>query len=80
MSPASMVPAIEMLSICAVVPSVAVAELEKEILEFIINGLKPELISEELIISIQTVRTHVRNIHRKLKCNRTEEIILKYRV
>ena len=53
---------------------------EKEILEFIINGLKPELISEELIISIQTVRTHVRNIHRKLKCNRTEEIILKYRV
>lgn len=39
---------------------------EKEILIFYSKGKSPKQISEELFLSIQTVRTHWRNIKRKL--------------
>lgn len=48
---------------------------EKEILPLLSNGLRYKEIAEKLFISQETVRTHVRNLYRKLMVNsRTEAI------
>ncbi len=38
---------------------------EAEVLELLGTGLTPEVISDQLEISIRTVRTHIRNIYSK---------------
>lgn len=48
---------------------------EKEILEYLSKGYRYKEISDFLCISIETVRTHIRNIYEKLQVNsRTEAI------
>lgn len=38
---------------------------EKEVLACIVNGLAHKMIAEQLFISYDTVRTHVKNIYEK---------------
>jgi RNA polymerase sigma factor (sigma-70 family) len=48
---------------------------EKEILPFLSDGLRYKEIGDELSISTETVRTHIRNIYRKLQVtSRTEAL------
>ena len=46
----------------------SITKREWEILELISQGYKNEEIAESLFISIKTVKTHVKNIFRKLEC------------
>lgn len=49
---------------------------EAEVLLLISKGLKDREIAEHLFISLSTVKTHTRNIYKKLKVrNRTEAVI-----
>jgi|SRR5690554_2332300 len=51
------------------------SEREKEILHLLDNGFRYKEIANKLFLSIETVRTHVRNIYKKLQVNsRTEAI------
>lgn len=43
------------------------SEREKEILDLLTKGLKYKEIAQQLYISIETVRTHIRNIYEKLQ-------------
>ncbi|MER3499666.1 MAG: DNA-binding response regulator [Chitinophagaceae bacterium] len=48
---------------------------EKEVLEWLAKGYRYQEIADKLFISIETVRTHIRNIYEKLQVrNRTEAI------
>jgi DNA-binding NarL/FixJ family response regulator len=48
---------------------------EQEILELLSKGLRYKEISVKLFVSVETVRTHIRNIYQKLQVNsRTEAI------
>lgn len=48
---------------------------EKEILDLLSKGFRYKEIAEKIFISVETVRTHVRNIYEKLQVNsRTEAI------
>ncbi len=48
---------------------------EKEILDFLSQGLRYKEIADQLCLSIETVRTHIRNIYEKLQVNsRTEAL------
>jgi DNA-binding NarL/FixJ family response regulator len=44
---------------------------EKEVLDFLMRGLKTDAIAERLCLSKSTVRTHIRNILRKLNVHST---------
>lgn len=48
---------------------------EAEILVFLARGFSPAYIAKELVLSVSTVRTHVRNIYRKLGIGKREELI-----
>ena len=48
---------------------------EAEVLVFLARGFTPAYIAKSLVLSISTVRTHVRNIYRKLDVNKREELI-----
>lgn len=48
---------------------------EKEIIEGITLGKTNQIISETLFISIETVKTHRKNIYRKLEINTVNELI-----
>ena len=48
---------------------------EAEVLVFLARGFTPAYIAKSLVLSISTVRTHVRNIYRKLNVNKREELI-----
>ena len=48
---------------------------EAEVLVFLARGFTPAYIAKSLVLSISTVRTHVRNIYRKLNVNKCEELI-----
>lgn len=50
---------------------------EKQILNLLSQGLRYKDISNEFFISIETVRTHVRNIYKKLEVNSKNEAIAK---
>jgi DNA-binding NarL/FixJ family response regulator len=48
---------------------------EKEILDFLSKGLRYKEIADNLFLSTETVRTHIRNIYEKLQVNsRTEAL------
>ena len=50
-------------------------EREKEILHHLSNGLRYKEIADQLFLSTETVRTHIRNIYEKLQVNsRTEAL------
>lgn len=48
---------------------------EREILVFLARGFSPAYIAKSLVLSISTVRTHVRNIYRKLGIGKREELL-----
>lgn len=48
---------------------------EAEILGYLARGFSPTYIAKELVLSVSTVRTHVRNIYRKLGIGKREELI-----
>lgn len=50
---------------------------ENEILQELVNGLSYKKISEKLFISLDTVRSHIKNIYQKLHVNSKSEAILK---
>ncbi len=52
---------------------------EKEILDFLSKGLRYKEIANELFISIETVRSHIRNIYEKLQVNSRTDALNKIR-
>jgi len=52
---------------------------EKEILDYLSKGFRYKEIAAELFISIETVRTHIRNIYEKLQVNSRTEALNKIR-
>ena len=48
---------------------------EAEILVYLARGFSPAYIAKSLVLSVSTVRTHVRNIYRKLGIGKREELI-----
>ena len=53
---------------------------EREILPLLADGLRYKEIADELNISIETIRTHIRNIYQKLEVgSRTEALNKIYR-
>lgn len=54
---------------------------ETEILELIAEGLSSRAMAERLFVSVETVRTHAKNIIRKLDANgRAEAVSIAYRI
>jgi DNA-binding CsgD family transcriptional regulator len=51
---------------------------EREIVQGILDGLSYKMIAEKNHISIDTVRTHITRIYRKLQINSKGELISKY--
>jgi DNA-binding NarL/FixJ family response regulator len=56
----------------------ALSEREHEIAKTILDGLSYKLIADELYISIDTVRAHIRNIYKKLNINSKSELFKMY--
>ncbi|MFN8609666.1 MAG: response regulator transcription factor [Vulcanimicrobiota bacterium] len=50
---------------------------EKDVLNFLRSGLTPREIAAKLELSMTTVRTHVRNLYRKLKVSTRTQLMLK---
>ncbi|MBY8853512.1 response regulator transcription factor, partial [Saccharothrix sp. MB29] len=52
---------------------------EYEVLQLIADGLENQAVAGELYVSVETVRTHVKNILRKLRArDRTHAVSLAY--
>ena len=60
------------------VTNVSLTKREEEILGFLAQGFFYKEIAESLSISVETVRTHIRNIYEKLQVRTRTEAILKY--
>lgn len=54
------------------------SERESEILSYLSKGFHDKEIAEKLFISVKTVRTHLRNIYKKLEVRSRTEAVLKY--
>lgn len=50
---------------------------QQQIVECIVEGLSYKLVADKLLISIETVRDHIKNIYRKLEINSKGELIAK---
>ena len=50
---------------------------EKEIVSCLVDGLSYKMIATEENISIETVRTHIKNIYKKLQVHSKAEVIKK---
>lgn len=58
-------------------PDYQLTPKESAVLRFLVKGLSYKLISAEMEISIDTVRTHLKNIYQKLHVNSNTEAIIK---
>jgi DNA-binding NarL/FixJ family response regulator len=58
-------------------PDYKLSERENDILKGLVKGYSYKLIADELFISIDTVRTHIRHVYDKLQVNSKSEAILK---
>jgi LuxR family maltose regulon positive regulatory protein len=56
------------------------SEREIEVLKLLVNGKKGPEIAENLFISYSTVRTHIKNLHRKLDVHNRQELLNKVRL
>lgn len=54
-----------------------ISDREKEIIMFMSKGLSNKRIAEELFISVNTVKTHVRNIFKKMNAKSRFELMMK---
>lgn len=52
----------------------ALSQQEKRVLRYLVTGMSNADIAEELVISINTVKTHVKSIYRKLNVSSREEV------
>jgi DNA-binding NarL/FixJ family response regulator len=58
----------------------ALSQRETEILALIAEGMSSKSIAERLVVSVETVRSHAKNIIRKLEANgRAEAVSIAYR-
>lgn len=53
----------------------SITEREKDVVQMLINGYSYENIAESLIISKSTVKTHIRNVYRKVEVNNKVELM-----
>ncbi|MGJ8656577.1 MAG: response regulator [Akkermansiaceae bacterium] len=60
-------------------PEVALTPREQEVLDLLIEGKSYKLIGDELHVSIDTVRSHVRKVYSKLHIHSRAEIMQKFR-
>lgn len=51
---------------------------ETQILEYVIKGFSYKMIASELQISIETIRSHIKKIYKKMQVNSATEAIYKY--
>lgn len=51
---------------------------ETEILEYVVKGFSYKMIANELNISVETIRSHIKKIYKKLHVNSATEAIYKY--
>jgi len=51
---------------------------ETEILEYVVKGFSYKMIASELDISVETIRSHIKKIYKKLHVNSATEAIYKY--
>lgn len=54
------------------------SEREKQVVDGIVAGLSYKLVADNMSISIDTVRKHIKSIYRKLQINSKGELIAKY--
>lgn len=54
------------------------SDRQKEILEKLVDGKSYQIISEELFISVETVRSHIKKMYKLLHVNNKTEAIKKY--
>jgi DNA-binding NarL/FixJ family response regulator len=54
------------------------SERETEILSYLAKGYQDKEIAEKFFLSVQTIRTHLRNIYKKLHVRSRTEAVLKY--
>jgi len=54
----------------------SLSEKEKEVLEFLVKGFSYKMIASQLNKSVETIRTQVRNIYRKLNIHSNAEAII----
>ena len=52
---------------------------EKEVLDFLAKGYRYKEIAEEFFLSLDTIRSHIRNIYEKLQVRSRTEAVLKYK-
>lgn len=50
---------------------------EKEIVNYIVDGLNMRMIAENLFVSVDTIKYHCKNIYKKLQINSKGELISK---
>ncbi|MCX7983924.1 MAG: response regulator transcription factor [Bacteroidetes bacterium] len=55
----------------------ALSEREREIIQHVVNGNSTQQIAEQLFISEHTVRTHIKNIFKKLGTHTREQLVAK---
>ncbi|HKJ81935.1 MAG TPA: response regulator transcription factor [Ignavibacteriaceae bacterium] len=55
-----------------------ISERESEILDYLSKGYYDKEIADKLFLSVKTVRTHLRNIYKKLHVRSRTEAVLKY--
>ena len=60
-------------------PEIALSRRERQILQLLELGLSNREIAERLVVSLNTVKTHLRNLYRKLEVNSREQAIMKMR-
>ncbi len=54
------------------------SEREKQVVDGIVAGLSYKLVADNMNVSIDTVRKHIKNIYRKLQINSKGELIARY--
>jgi DNA-binding CsgD family transcriptional regulator len=50
---------------------------EKEILQHMIDGKSYKMISDVMSLSVETVKTHIKSIYKKLHVNSSSEAVVK---
>ena len=58
-----------------VVPTAALTAREQEVVQGIEEGLSYQRIADRLFVSLDTVRSHIRQVYRKLEVNSKAELI-----
>jgi DNA-binding NarL/FixJ family response regulator len=55
----------------------SLSDREKQVLQLLVNGYSYKMISSEMFIAIDTVRSHIKKIYEKLHVNSKSEAVAK---